>query len=211
MTSLPRGDLNGSVYIDDLADKLDVTCASLKELHVGWNDAEGCYTFPEFDGLSDRVMPSGRARAYKLHFDRGTIDAEITVNLEMEASDSSGSVLSIAWYVDDQKVASGSAVSLTFTAAGAFYPVAAVTDAGFDITPGEHPIVPIMLGDARLASGMAADMLEEGIYVIGFSFPVVPKGQARIRVQLSAGQTQEHLERCVEAFVRVGRRHGVIT
>ena len=85
-----------------------------------------------------------------------------------------------------------------------------MTRAGFDITPGEHPIVPIMLGDARLASGMAADMLEEGIYVIGFSFPVVPKGQARIRVQLSAGHTQEHLERCVEAFVKVGRRHGEI-
>ena len=86
----------------------------------------------------------------------------------------------------------------------------AMTDAGFDITPGEHPIVPIMLGDARLASGMAADMLEEGIYVIGFSFPVVPKGQARIRVQLSAAHQQEHLERAVEAFVRVGRAHGVI-
>ena len=86
----------------------------------------------------------------------------------------------------------------------------AMTGAGFDITPGEHPIVPIMLGDARLASQMAADMLGEGIYVIGFSFPVVPKGQARIRVQLSAGHEQRHLERAVEAFVKVGRAHGVI-
>ncbi len=87
----------------------------------------------------------------------------------------------------------------------------AMTGAGFDITPGEHPIVPIMLGDARLASGMAADMLDEGIYVIGFSFPVVPKGKARIRVQVSAGHEQQHLERAVEAFVKVGRAHGVIS
>jgi glycine C-acetyltransferase len=87
----------------------------------------------------------------------------------------------------------------------------AMTDAGFDIKPGEHPIVPIMLGDARLATGMAADLLKEGIYVIGFSFPVVPEGQARIRVQLSAGHAQRHLERAVEAFVKVGRAHGVIS
>ncbi len=86
----------------------------------------------------------------------------------------------------------------------------AMTGAGFDIRPGEHPIVPIMLGDARLASEMAADMLEQGIYVIGFSFPVVPKGAARIRVQVSAAHEQQHLERAVEAFVEVGRKHGVI-
>ena len=86
-----------------------------------------------------------------------------------------------------------------------------MTDAGFDIKPGEHPIVPIMLGDARLASEMAADMLEEGIYVIGFSFPVVPKGQARIRVQLSAAHESQHLERAVDAFIKVGRAHGVIS
>ncbi len=87
----------------------------------------------------------------------------------------------------------------------------AMTGAGFEIRPGEHPIVPIMLGDARLASAMAADMLAEGIYVIGFSFPVVPKGQARIRVQLSAAHEPQHLERAVEAFVKVGRAHGVIS
>lgn len=85
-----------------------------------------------------------------------------------------------------------------------------MTDAGFDIKPGEHPIVPIMLYDAHLAQGMARDLLDEGIYVIGFSFPVVPRGQARIRVQLSAAHEQEHLERCIEAFTRVGRKHGVI-
>ena len=86
-----------------------------------------------------------------------------------------------------------------------------MTAAGFQIKPGVHPIVPIMLGDARLASGMAADLLDEGIYVIGFSFPVVPKGQARIRVQVSAAHEKEHLERAVEAFVKVGRKHGVVS
>jgi len=87
----------------------------------------------------------------------------------------------------------------------------AMTEAGFDIKPGVHAIVPIMLGDARLAAEIARDMLDEGIYVVGFSFPVVPKGQARIRVQISAGHEQKHLERAVEAFIKVGRKHGVIS
>jgi glycine C-acetyltransferase len=86
----------------------------------------------------------------------------------------------------------------------------AMTEAGFHIPPGDHPIVPLMLGDARIAHRMAADLLEEGIYVIGFSYPVVPKDQARIRVQLSAAHEQEHLERAVAAFAKVGRAHGVI-
>ena len=81
---------------------------------------------------------------------------------------------------------------------------------GFDLLPGCHPIVPIMLGDATLASRMADGLLEEGIYVVGFSFPVVPKGRARIRVQLSAAHTEEQVERAVAAFGRVGRRLGVI-
>lgn len=85
-----------------------------------------------------------------------------------------------------------------------------MTEAGFQIKPGEHPIVPIMLGDARLASEFADAMLERGIYVIGFSYPVVPKGQARIRVQLSAGHTLEHIDRAVDAFIAVGRDKGAI-
>ncbi len=85
-----------------------------------------------------------------------------------------------------------------------------LTALGFDIRPGVHPIVPIMLFEARLAADMASDMLDEGIYVIGFSFPVVPKGEARIRVQISAAHTREHLDRCVEAFARIGKKHGVI-
>jgi glycine C-acetyltransferase len=86
----------------------------------------------------------------------------------------------------------------------------AMTEAGFDIRPGVHPIVPIMLGEARLAQQIAADVLAEGIYVIGFSYPVVPRGQARIRVQISAAHEREHLERAVGAFVKVGRAHGVL-
>lgn len=87
----------------------------------------------------------------------------------------------------------------------------AMTAAGFDIKPGIHPIVPIMLYDARLAANMAADLLEEGIYVIGFSFPVVPRGEARIRVQISAAHSRAHLDRAVDAFTRIGRKHGVVS
>jgi len=85
-----------------------------------------------------------------------------------------------------------------------------MTTAGFDIRPGEHSIVPIMLGEARLARDMAATLLEEGIYVIGFSFPVVPKGEARIRVQISAAHSLEHLDRAIEAFVKVVKGFEVI-
>jgi glycine C-acetyltransferase len=87
----------------------------------------------------------------------------------------------------------------------------AMTEAGFDIKPGVHPIVPIMLGDAKLASDMARDLLAEGIYVIGFSFPVVPRGQARIRVQISAGHDQGHLEKAVAAFIKIGRKYEVVS
>ena len=85
-----------------------------------------------------------------------------------------------------------------------------MTEAGFDITPGMHPIVPLMLYDANIAQEMAAKMLEEGIFVVGFYFPVVPKGKARIRVQLSAGHEQHHLDRAIAAFVKVGKEMGVI-
>ena len=86
----------------------------------------------------------------------------------------------------------------------------AMTAAGFDILPGEHPIVPIMLYDAPLAQEFAARLLKEGIYVIGFFYPVVPTGKARIRVQISAGHEQGHLEQAVAAFTKVGQELGVI-
>lgn len=86
----------------------------------------------------------------------------------------------------------------------------AMTEAGFDIKPGTHPIVPIMLYEANLAQQMAEDLLKEGIYVIGFFYPVVAKGQARIRVQISAAHETEHLDRAVEAFIKVGKNLEVI-
>ncbi len=89
-----------------------------------------------------------------------------------------------------------------------------MTEAGFDIRPGVHPIVPIMLGkfenDAKLSQDMARDLLDDGIYVIGFYYPVVPKGDARIRVQLSAAHEKHHLEKAIEAFTKVGKKYNVI-
>ena len=80
---------------------------------------------------------------------------------------------------------------------------------GFALVPGSHPIIPVMLGDAQLATKMADAMLAEGIYVIGFSYPVVPKGKARIRAQMSAAHTDAEIDRAVAAFGRVGRALGV--
>jgi glycine C-acetyltransferase len=87
---------------------------------------------------------------------------------------------------------------------------AAMTEAGFTLQPGEHPIIPVMLGDAKLAQDMAARLLELGVYVIGFSFPVVPRGQARIRTQMSAAHTFDQIDQVVEAFKTAGRELGVI-
>jgi glycine C-acetyltransferase len=85
-----------------------------------------------------------------------------------------------------------------------------MTEAGFDIRPGTHPIAPVMLGDAKLAQQFAKELLDEGIYVIGFFYPVVPQGQARIRTQMSAAHSREQIDRLVAAFVKVGRKLGVI-
>ena len=85
-----------------------------------------------------------------------------------------------------------------------------MTGAGFDIKPGEHPIVPIMLYDAVVAQNFAAQLLEEGIYVIGFFFPVVPKDQARIRVQLSAAHDQHHLDKAISAFTKIGKKLNIL-
>lgn len=86
-----------------------------------------------------------------------------------------------------------------------------MTAAGFRLLPGEHPIIPVMIGDAALAARLADELLQEGIYVVGFSFPVVPKGEARIRTQMSAAHTREQLEFAVNAFQRAGRKVGVVS
>ena len=85
-----------------------------------------------------------------------------------------------------------------------------MTKLGFDLVPGEHPIIPVMLGDAALAGRMASRLLQEGIYVVGFSYPVVPKGKARIRTQMSAAHELEHLDKALDAFAKVGKELGVI-
>ena len=85
-----------------------------------------------------------------------------------------------------------------------------MTEAGFDLKPGEHPICPVMLYDAPLAQQFAEELLKEGVYAIGFFFPVVPKGQARIRTQMSAAHTREQVDKAIDAFLRVGRRLGVL-
>jgi glycine C-acetyltransferase len=87
---------------------------------------------------------------------------------------------------------------------------AEMTGAGFTIKPGEHPVVPVMLGDAQLSQDFARALMDEGIYVVGFFFPVVPKGQARIRVQLSAAHSEEDVSRALAAFAKVGRSLGII-
>ncbi len=86
-----------------------------------------------------------------------------------------------------------------------------MTGLGFELKPGEHPIIPVMLGDAKLATDMANRLLDHGIYVIGFSFPVVPKGQARIRTQMSAGLNRDHLDQAVKAFAEVGRELKILS
>jgi glycine C-acetyltransferase len=85
-----------------------------------------------------------------------------------------------------------------------------MTAAGFDIPPGEHPIVPIMLYNAKLSQDIARDLYDEGVYVIGFYFPVVPKGLARIRVQLSAGHGFTHIDRAIDAFTKIGRKYDIL-
>lgn len=88
---------------------------------------------------------------------------------------------------------------------------AGMSAAGFDLLPGEHPIIPVMLGDAKLSQDMASMLMEEGIYVTGFFYPVVPKGQARIRTQMSAAHSFDHIDRAVAAFTKVGKALGVVS
>ena len=87
---------------------------------------------------------------------------------------------------------------------------AGMTQAGFDLVPGNHPIIPVMLGDAAVAGEMARRLLDEGIYVIGFSYPVVPMGRARIRTQISAAHTFEQIDQAIAAFTKVGSEMNII-
>ncbi len=86
----------------------------------------------------------------------------------------------------------------------------ALASLGFELVEGEHPIIPVMLGDAKLATDMADALLDAGIYVVGFSYPVVPEGKARIRTQMSAAHSRQHLDIAIDAFEKIGRKLGVI-
>lgn len=107
-------------------------------------------------------------------------------------------------------VAEGDSLRARLNENAAFFR-ARLTELGFRLIPGDHPIIPVLLGEASLATSMADRLLEEDVYVVGFSYPVVPEGQARIRVQMSAAHTREHLEHAVAAFAKVGRELGVIS
>jgi len=104
----------------------------------------------------------------------------------------------------------GDALRSTLNANSAFFRTQMVA-AGFTLRGADHAIIPVMIGDAALASQMADSLLREGIYVIGFSYPVVPKGQSRIRTQMSAAHTQEQLDRAVQAFMKVGTQLNILT
>lgn len=118
-------------------------------------------------------------------------------------------VIAVAALQAVKLVAQGDALRAALHENAAFFRVQ-LTALGFRLIPGDHPIIPVMLGEATLATKMADRLLQEGIYVVGFSYPVVPKGQARIRVQMSAAHTKPQLERAVAAFAKVGRELGVI-
>jgi glycine C-acetyltransferase len=106
-------------------------------------------------------------------------------------------------------VTEGDALRQTLRKNAAFFR-SQLTTLGFTLVSGEHPIIPVLLGDASLAGQMADELLREGFYVVGFSYPVVPKGQARIRVQMSAAHTRDQLDRAVAAFAKVGRQLEII-
>lgn len=108
-----------------------------------------------------------------------------------------------------QLVIEGDALRATLRENAAFFR-SQLTALGYDLVSGRHPIIPVLLGDASLATQMAEELLRESIYVVGFSYPVVPKGQARIRVQMSAAHTRDHLDQAVAAFAKVGRRLQII-
>jgi glycine C-acetyltransferase len=106
-------------------------------------------------------------------------------------------------------IAGGDQLRATLTANASHFR-AGLSAAGFTLTPGEHPIIPVMIGEAARAARMAERLLELGVYVIGFSFPVVPQGQARIRTQMSAAHSTAQLDRAVQAFTQAGREVGVL-
>lgn len=211
------GDMAPLDRIADLADRYDAAVVVDDSHATGVLGNQGRGT-PEHFGVADRIELITSTLGKALGGAAGgftTGRAEIIELLRQRSrpylfSNSLPPVIAAAALQAVKLVAQGDALRTTLRANSEFFR-AEMSRLGFHLVPGTHPIVPIMLGDAVLATKMADRLLQEGIYVVGFSYPVVPKGQARVRVQLSAAHTGEQLERAVQAFAKVGRELSVIT
>ncbi|CAI4033736.1 2-amino-3-ketobutyrate CoA ligase [Nitrospira tepida] len=210
------GDLAPLDRVADLADRYDAAVVVDDSHATGVLGRQGRGT-PDHFGVADRVDLITSTLGKALGGAAGgftTGRAEIIELLRQRSrpylfSNSLPPVIAAAALQAVKLVAQGDTLRAALQANSLFFRTE-MTRLGFRLLPGTHPIVPIMLGDAALATKMADRLLQEGIYVVGFSYPVVPKGQARIRVQLSAAHTREQLERAVHAFAKVGRELGVI-
>jgi glycine C-acetyltransferase len=210
------GDLAPLDHIADLADRYDAAVVVDDSHATGVLGHQGRGTPDHFE-VADRIDLITSTLGKALGGAAGgftTGRAEIIELLRQRSrpylfSNSLPPVIAAAALQAVKLVAQGDTLRATLQANSTFFR-AEMNRLGFHLLPGTHPIVPIMLGDAVLATKMADRLLQEGIYVVGFSYPVVPKGQARVRVQLSAVHTREQLERAVQAFAKVGRELGVI-
>jgi glycine C-acetyltransferase len=210
------GDLAALDRIVDLADRYDAAVVVDDSHATGVLGAKGRGT-PDHFGVADRVdlITSTLGKALggaSGGFTSGRL--EIVELLRQRSrpylfSNSLPPVIAAAALRAVTLVAEGDALRATLRENAAFFRTQ-LAALGFTLVPGCHPIIPVMLGEASLATAMADRLLQEGIYVIGFSYPVVPQGQARIRVQMSAAHTHEQLDRAVRAFATVGRDLGVI-
>jgi glycine C-acetyltransferase len=211
------GDLAPLDRIADLADRYDAAVVVDDSHATGVLGHQGRGT-PDHFGVADRIDLITSTLGKALGGAAGgftTGRAEIIELLRQRSrpylfSNSLPPVIAAAALQAVKLVAQGDALRAILQENSTFFR-AEMHRLGFHLVPGTHPIVPIMLGDAVLATKMADRLLQEGIYVVGFSYPVVPKGQARVRVQLSAAHTREQLERAVQAFAKVGRELGVVS
>ncbi|MGA6827249.1 glycine C-acetyltransferase [Nitrospira sp. NS4] len=210
------GDLARLDHIADLADRYDAV-VMVDDSHATGVLGPGGRGTPAHFGVADRVDIVTSTLGKSLGGAAGGFTsgrAEIVELLRQRSrpylfSNALPPVIAAAALQAVQMVAQGDALRAQLQDNAAFFR-GQLNALGFRLVPGTHPIIPVMLGDATLATKMADRLLQEGIYVVGFSYPVVPKGQARIRVQMSAAHTRSQLERAVAAFAKVGRELGII-
>lgn len=202
--------------ICDLAEKYDAMVMVDDSHAVGFIGKHGRGT-PEFCGVSDRVdiltgtlgkALGGASGGYTSG--RGEIIAWLRQRSRPYLFSNSLAPVIVATSIAVLEMLDESPALLDQLRENSRYFRDAMQAAGFTLVPGQHPIIPVMLGDAVLAQKIAAQMLEEGVYVVGFSFPVVPRGQARIRTQMSAAHTRDHLDQAIDAFIKVGKSLKVI-